>query len=98
LVFGFWLLVFQDRVSLYIPSCPGAHFVDQAGLVLRNLPASASRVLGLKACATMPIESVVFVLFVCLGVFVVLVVCLFLKSNNILSSHCVVLVDLERTV
>jgi hypothetical protein len=26
--------------------------VDQAGLELRNLPASASRVLGLKACAT----------------------------------------------
>jgi hypothetical protein len=28
--------------------------VDQAGLELRNPPASASRVLGLKACATMP--------------------------------------------
>jgi hypothetical protein len=34
--------------------CPGTHFVDQAGLKLRNPPASASRVLGLKACATMP--------------------------------------------
>jgi hypothetical protein len=45
---------FQDRVSLYSPGCPGTHFVDQAGLELRNLPASASRVLGLKACATMP--------------------------------------------
>jgi hypothetical protein len=30
------------------------HFVDQAGLKLRNLPASASRVLGLKVCATTP--------------------------------------------
>jgi hypothetical protein len=30
------------------------HFVNQAGLELRNPPASASRVLGLKACATMP--------------------------------------------
>jgi hypothetical protein len=30
------------------------HFVDQAGLKLRNLPASASRVLGLKVCATKP--------------------------------------------
>jgi hypothetical protein len=29
-----------------------AHFVDQAGLELRNPPASASQVLGLKACAT----------------------------------------------
>jgi hypothetical protein len=36
------------------PGCPGTHFVDQAGLELRNLPASASRVLGLKACATTP--------------------------------------------
>jgi hypothetical protein len=46
-------LVFRDRVSLYSPGCPGTHFVDQAGLELRNLPASASRVLGLKASATM---------------------------------------------
>jgi hypothetical protein len=44
--------VFRDRVSLYSPGCPGTHFVDQAGLELRNLPASASQVLGLKACAT----------------------------------------------
>jgi hypothetical protein len=29
-------------------------FVDQAGLELRNPPAFASRVLGLKACATTP--------------------------------------------
>jgi hypothetical protein len=45
-------LVFQDRVSLYSPGYPGTHFVDQAGLELRNPPASASQVLGLKACAT----------------------------------------------
>ena len=43
---------FWDRVFLYIPGCPGTHFVDQAGLELRNLPALASRVLGLKSCAT----------------------------------------------
>jgi hypothetical protein len=32
----------------------GTHYVDQAGRELRNLPASASasQVLGLKACAT----------------------------------------------
>jgi hypothetical protein len=40
--FGFW-----DRVSLYSPGCPGTHFVDQAGLKLRNLPISASQVLEL---------------------------------------------------
>jgi hypothetical protein len=45
---------FWDRVSLCSPGCPGTHFVDQAGLELRNPPASASRVLGLKACATTP--------------------------------------------
>jgi hypothetical protein len=49
-----FLFVFRDRVSLCSPGCPGTHFVDQAGLELRNLPASASRVLGLKACTTTP--------------------------------------------
>jgi hypothetical protein len=48
----------RDRVSLRSPSCPGTHFVDQAGLELRNLPASASLVLGLKVCTTMPSISV----------------------------------------
>jgi hypothetical protein len=52
--FWFWFWFFQDRVSLYSPGCTGTHFVDQAGLELRNPPASASRVLGLKACATTP--------------------------------------------
>jgi hypothetical protein len=46
-----------DRVSLYSLGCPGTHFVDQAGLELRNSPASASRVLGLKACVTTPSDS-----------------------------------------
>jgi hypothetical protein len=41
-VFVFLFFVFQDRVSLYSPGCPGTHSVDQAGLELRNLPASAS--------------------------------------------------------
>ena len=50
----FSLAFSRDRVSLYIPGCPGTHFVDQAGLELRNPPASASWVLGLKACTTMP--------------------------------------------
>ena len=50
-VFYFALFVW-DRVSLYSPGCPGAHFVDQADLKLRNPPASASQVPGLKACST----------------------------------------------
>jgi hypothetical protein len=49
-----FVLFFWDRVSLCSPGCPGTHSVDQAGLELRNLPASASQVLGLKACATRP--------------------------------------------
>jgi hypothetical protein len=52
--FFFFFLVFRDRVSLCSPGCPGTHFVDQAGLELRDPPASASRVLGLKACTTTP--------------------------------------------
>jgi hypothetical protein len=39
------LLFFPDRVSLCSPGCPATHSVDQAGLELRNLPASASQVL-----------------------------------------------------
>jgi hypothetical protein len=46
------VVVFRDRVSLNSPGCPGIHPVDQAGLQLRNLPASTSQVLGSKACAT----------------------------------------------
>ena len=47
-----FVFVFWDRVSQCSPACPGTHSVDQPGLELRNLPASASQVLGLKACAT----------------------------------------------
>jgi hypothetical protein len=54
LLLFFVCLFFRHRVSLYSPGCPGTHSVDQAGLELRNLPASASQVLGLKACTIMP--------------------------------------------
>jgi hypothetical protein len=47
-----YIWFFRDRFSLYSPGCPGTHFVDQAGLELRNPSASASQVLGLKECAT----------------------------------------------
>jgi hypothetical protein len=50
----FCCLFVWDRVSLYSLGCPGTHFADQADLELRNPPASAPQVLGLKACATMP--------------------------------------------
>ena len=56
--FCFVLFFFQDRVSLCSPGCPRAHSVDQAVLKLRNLPASASQVLGLKACATTALWNV----------------------------------------
>jgi hypothetical protein len=62
--FFFLFLVFPGRVSLYSPGCPGTHFVDQAGLELRNPSASASQVLGLKACVTTARHMLfVFVLF-----------------------------------
>jgi hypothetical protein len=49
-----FVFVFQDRVSLCSLGGPETHFVDQAGLELRYLPASAfaSQVQGLKACTT----------------------------------------------
>jgi hypothetical protein len=56
LIHSFFLSFFflRDRISLCSPGCPETHSVDQAGLELRNLPASASWVLGLKACTTTP--------------------------------------------
>jgi hypothetical protein len=50
LVFCF-VLFLRQGFSVY-PGCSGTHSVDQAGLELRNLPASAFQVLGSKACAT----------------------------------------------
>ena len=52
LSFFFFFYFLWDRVSLCLPGCPGTYFVDQAVLELRNPPASASRVLGLKSCST----------------------------------------------
>jgi hypothetical protein len=43
---------FQSRVSLCSPDCPGTQSVEWAGLELRDLPASASGVVGIKECAT----------------------------------------------
>jgi hypothetical protein len=55
----------RDRVSLCSSGCPGTHCVNQAGLELRNLPASASQVLGLKACATTArLETAVLILWI----------------------------------
>jgi hypothetical protein len=48
---------FWDRVSLCSPGCPGIHSVDQGGLELRNPPASASQVLGLKVCACKGVDK-----------------------------------------
>jgi hypothetical protein len=53
-LFVLFFCCFRDRVSLCSPGCPGTHSVDQAGLKLRNLPASASRVLGSKVSAPTP--------------------------------------------
>lgn len=51
-------MLFQGKVSLYNPGYPRIHFVDQAGLKLKDTPASASRVLVLNASAVMPGGSV----------------------------------------
>ena len=49
-----FILVFRKRVSLESPGCPGTYSIEQAGFELRNPPASASQVVGLKVCTTMP--------------------------------------------
>jgi hypothetical protein len=50
---GFFCLFFFEARFLYIAlAVLETHFVDQAGLKFRNPPASASHMLGLKACTT----------------------------------------------
>lgn len=43
-----WLFCFVDRILLYGPGCPGTNCPEQA--CFEPFPASASRVLRLKAC------------------------------------------------
>jgi hypothetical protein len=80
----------HNRVSLCSPDCPGTHSVDQGGLELRNLPASASQVLGIKACATTrPAPSSIFMLTCC---------CCCCCCCCRWRSHYVVLAGLELTM
>jgi hypothetical protein len=47
----FFLLFFETGVLCVSSDCPGTHSVDQASLKLRDLPASASQVLGVNLFA-----------------------------------------------
>ena len=80
-----FVCLFWDRVSLYSLGCPGTHFVDQADLKLRNLPASASRVLGLKVCATTARLLLSFKGLV-LSLFSSLCFCLIVDASQVLAS------------
>ena len=69
--FGFLfcsVLFFRNQASLcHSPGCPGAHSVDQAGLIPyfieRSPPSSASQALGLKECTTTARLALFFVQF-----------------------------------
>lgn len=54
------VLLFQNKVSLCNPGCPGTCFVDHAGFEVTDLPASVTRVLGLKSCTIIPDSSFFF--------------------------------------
>ena len=47
------MFIYLETVFLCNPGCPGTYSIDQAGLELRDQPASASQELGLKVCAAM---------------------------------------------
>lgn len=51
LLFCLFVILFETRFPLCIHGCPGTHSIDWAGLELRELPASASWLLELKAYA-----------------------------------------------
>jgi hypothetical protein len=65
--FGFWFFK-TGFLCIASPGCPGTHSIHQAGLKLRDPPASASQVLGLKACATTPSSILYFIVCVCVCV------------------------------
>lgn len=54
--FFFFLSFFVFEIGSHCVALAGLriHFVDQAGLKVKDLPVSASQLLGLKACTTMP--------------------------------------------
>jgi hypothetical protein len=88
-----FVCLFQGRVSLYSPGCPGTHFVDQAGLELRNPPASVSQVLaGIKERRVPPQPGPgSFCLHLCLdcSLFAIhLGTTIPVKTASILSLHC----------
>jgi hypothetical protein len=61
--------VILARVAIYSLGSPKTLSVDQSGLKFRDLPASASQVLGLKACVTTAWPG----LCVCVGVCVCMI-------------------------
>jgi hypothetical protein len=61
------LFVIWDKVSLCSSGCPGTHYVDPAGLELRDLPASASWVLRLRPRSTTAQWTPIFKFLVCSG-------------------------------
>jgi hypothetical protein len=83
------LFFLRQGFSVYL-SCPGTHSVDQAGLELRNSPASASQVLGLKACATMPAPPPQMCLLFCKDLFI-FIVCRWVFACRYLYHVCTVL-------
>jgi hypothetical protein len=87
--FVFWF--FQDRVSLCSPGCPGTHFVDQAGLKFRNLPACLPSA-GIKDVVSTIWLCWLFCLFDCFCFFVLLDFCFsfFLRFIYLLCIcvHC----------
>jgi hypothetical protein len=60
-------------VCVCSPGCPGTHSVDQAGLELRNSPASVSQVLRLKARATTAGQIKSSLIVLCVWMFCLLV-------------------------
>jgi hypothetical protein len=79
--FCFFVLFFSRQgFSVYF-GCPRTYSVDQAGLELRNLPASASRVLRLKACATTALRFLIYFLFLIFFIIQLSVFFFFLRKD-----------------
>lgn len=68
---------FWDAVSLCSPIWTRTCYVDQDGPKLRESHTSTSKVLGLKACATLPCKIYLFLFFMCM---IVLLACMYVPG------------------
>jgi hypothetical protein len=82
-----FVCLFFETWFLCSAGCPGTHSVDQADLKIRDPPASASQVLGLKVCVTNPARFIFFPIYDSFSCMYVCVPCVRLVPREAKGGH-----------